>query len=77
MSKDNLIKLTCKELGLTQKELAERLGSHLTTIQKWASADDLPLSAKKSLELILENHYLKQKVEKIETIIKLLNELKT
>lgn len=73
---ENIVKQTCKELDITQKELAERLGSHLTTIQKWAGADEMPLSAQKSLELVLENHRLKQKVDKIQTIIKLINELK-
>lgn len=33
---DNLIKKTCKELGLTQKELAERMGIAENTISQWA-----------------------------------------
>lgn len=72
----NIVKRVCLELGITQKELAEELGSHLTTVQKWASSDDIPKMATKSLELLLENKKLKSKVEKIETVLKLLDELK-
>jgi len=79
MNKDkelNIVKKTCKELGVTQKELADMLGSHLTTVQKWASNNDIPKMALKSIELLLENNYLKSKVNKIETILKLIDELK-
>ena len=34
---ENLVKKTCRELGITQKELAERIGTHDTTIAKWIS----------------------------------------
>lgn len=74
--KENIVKKVCAELGITQKELAEELGSHLTTVQKWVSSDDIPKMATKSLELLLENKKLKSKVEKIEIILKLLDELK-
>lgn len=73
---NNIVKKVCAELGITQKELAEELGSHLTTVQKWVSSDDIPKMATKSLELLLENKKLKSKVEKIETVLKLLDELK-
>lgn len=73
--KENIVKKVCAELNITQKELAEELGSHLTTVQKWASGD-IPKMAIKSLELLLENKELKSKVEKIETVLRLLDELK-
>ncbi|ECL8708071.1 helix-turn-helix transcriptional regulator, partial [Campylobacter coli] len=58
--KENIVKEVCKELNITQKELSEILGVHLTTIQKWVANDnDLPLQVKKSLNLVLENHHLK------------------
>ena len=73
---ENIVKRVCKELGITQRELAERLGVHITAVQKWvANANELPLQTQKVLELVLENHHLKTKVEKIEKIISLFNEL--
>lgn len=33
---ENLIKKTCKELGLTQKELAEQMGIAENTISQWS-----------------------------------------
>jgi len=62
MDDENIVKRTCKELGITQKELAEKLGTHLTTVQKWVSSNELPNSAKKSIELLLENKQLKEQV---------------
>lgn len=73
---ENIVKKVCAELGITQRELAERLGVHITAVQKWvANANELPLQTQKVLELVLENHHLKTKVEKIEKIISLFNEL--
>lgn len=73
---ENIVKKVCAELGITQRELAERLGVHITAVQKWvANANELPLQTQKVLELVLENHRLKTKVEKIEKIISLFNEL--
>lgn len=74
---ENIVKKVCKELNITQRELAERLGVHLVSVQKWvANADDLPLQTQKVLELVLENHHLKSKVQKIEQILTLIDELK-
>ncbi|ANE32867.1 transcriptional regulator [Campylobacter hyointestinalis] len=78
MSEDeNIVKRVCRELGITQRELSEILGVHLVSVQKWvANANDLPLQTQKSLNLVLENHHLKNKVDKINTILKLIDEIK-
>jgi len=34
---ENLVKKTCRELGITQKELAERIGVSKQTIYDWSS----------------------------------------
>jgi len=61
---DNIVKTTCKELGITQKELAERLEVPQPTISRWASStDDIPRMAQKYLELLLETKDLKEKFE--------------
>ena len=48
----DLIKSTCKELGITQKELAEYISVHEETISKWArGVVEIPKWAVKTLEL--------------------------
>ena len=78
MSDKNIVKKVCAELEITQKELAVKLGVHITAVQKWvANAQNLPLQTQKTLELVLENHILKQKTEKIDQILRLIDELKS
>lgn len=78
MSDKNIVKKVCAELKITQKELAVKLGVHITAVQKWvANAQNLPLQTQKTLELVLENHKLKQKTEKIDQILRLIDELKS
>ena len=78
MSDKNIVKKVCAELEITQKELAVKLGVHITAVQKWvANAQNLPLQTQKTPELVLENHKLKQKTEKIDQILRLIDELKS
>ena len=78
MSDKNIVKKVCAELEITQKELAVKLGVHITAVQKWVvNAQNLPLQTQKTLELVLENHKLKQKTEKIDQILRLIDELKS
>ena len=37
MEQENLVKKTCKELGITQKELAERIGVNKNSVSDWAN----------------------------------------
>ena len=74
MHEENIVKKTCKELGITQKELAEKLGIHLTTVQKWVSSNEFPLNAEKTIKLIKENKLLKLKLEKFKTAFTLIEE---
>ena len=74
MENENIVKQTCKELGVTQKELAELLGIHLTTVQKWVQANEFPISAKKSIDLLHENSTLKNKLLKFQTAFDLIDE---
>ena len=47
---ENLVKKTCKELGITQKELAERIGVSNNTVSSWKN-DKQPMP-KWSLKLL-------------------------
>lgn len=42
MSENNIVKRVCKELGVTQKELAEKIGVAEQTVRGWSSGKELP-----------------------------------
>ena len=67
MKEENIVKKVCKELGITQKELAEMLDIPAGTVSRWASTDEIPKTAKVALECMLE---LKECREKLEAIKK-------
>ncbi len=49
----NIVKETAKELGMTQKQLAEYIGVHEDTVSKWSrGAIDTPAWALKMFELL-------------------------
>ena len=71
---DNIVKKTCKELGITQKELAERLDVPQPTISRWASGNEIPRMAEKYLELLIEVKDLKEKFKILKQAHKILSE---
>ncbi|PLY04898.1 MAG: XRE family transcriptional regulator [Arcobacter sp.] len=49
----NIIKETVKELGMTQKQLAEHIGVHEETVSKWSRGIvETPVWALKMFELL-------------------------
>lgn len=70
--KDNIVKRVCAELGITQRELAERMDIPESTIARWKSGD-IPRLAELYLNALLENIDLKTKLQ----IIKKANEIIT
>lgn len=42
---ENIVKKVCKELNITQKELAEMLDVPQGTVNRWASSNDIPKMA--------------------------------
>lgn len=62
MEKENIVKQTCKELGITQKELSEILDVPQSTISGWATTN-IPKMAELSLNLLIENKQLKGKLD--------------
>jgi transcriptional regulator with XRE-family HTH domain len=76
VSENNIVKRVCKELGVTQKELAEVIGVSEGTVNRWASKpEEITVQANNTFNLILENIELKQKIVKYEDFFKLLSEL--
>ena len=68
MNKDNIVKNVCNDLSITQKELAELIGANEGTVRNWSSSNELPLWAKKSIEMLRE---IKEAKEVKETVQKL------
>jgi len=55
MSKSNVIKSICKELNITQKNLAEILEVPEGTISSWAVKNEIPRLGKKAIEFYILN----------------------
>ena len=72
---ENIVKRTCKELGLTQKELAERLDVPQPTMARWATSE-VPDQSKKLLELFVENTKLKKDLKDTAKALKILDKIK-
>ena|GEM_PF-3219990 len=65
-SEENLVKKTCKELGVTQKELAEMLGVSQDTVSNWTKG-----KPKKIIEVLLESLVYRKKFQEVFQIIDL------
>lgn len=61
---ENIVKRVCKELNITQRELAERVDIPESTVARWKGGD-LPRLAELYLNALLENIELKSKLEAI------------
>ncbi len=72
--KDNIVKKVCKELGITQKELAERMGVNEGTVRNWSSRGEIPEWADKFINLMLENRKYKEIYETLKKLLKLANQ---
>jgi len=72
---ENIVKATCRELGITQKELAERLDVPQPTMARWAT-NEVPEQSKKLLELFVENTKLKQDLSDTAKALKILDKVK-
>jgi DNA-binding XRE family transcriptional regulator len=57
---ENIVKKVCKELGITQKELAEIIGVKEVTINKWSASGEISPQGIKTLEILEENIKLKK-----------------
>lgn len=66
---DNIVKNACKELGITQKELADKLGVSKPSVERWAQGET-PEQAVNQINLLLENTSLKKELEELKNAIK-------
>lgn len=72
---DNIVKRVCKELGITQRELAEILKVNEGTVRQWSSKGEVMPNVEVTLNLLLENHKLKMRIDKIKGFAELIQEL--
>lgn len=72
----NPVKRICKILDLKQKELAEALHVSDVTVNRWASKNiEVPAPMLRTFDILEENKILKEKVAKVDLILKTLSEL--
>jgi transcriptional regulator with XRE-family HTH domain len=68
MSEDlNIIKRTCKDLGLTYAQLAEQIGYGENSVSN-ASRGEVSKAMQKAIELYLQTLEQKKELEKLETL---------
>ena len=65
---DNLIKKTCKELGLTYRELGEKIGYSESAINNASRQESLSEPLTRAIELYLENQKLKEQLQDFHTL---------
>ena len=74
MNEENIVKKVCKELGVTQKELAEQLGVSPASVSDWAKGN-IPKMTELALKLLVENKELKEKLNVFKEAHKIASEL--
>ncbi len=73
-SKTNIVKEICKELNITQKNLAEILEVPEGTVSSWAVKNEIPRLGKKAIEFYMQNTKNQKIVDSYRSFIELLND---
>lgn len=58
----NIVKKVCAELGITQKELAEKLGIKEQSLRNMTSSNKITEQVEKTINLLIENNELKKQL---------------
>ncbi len=66
--------LVCNTLGISKEELANEFGISVLTMAGWSK--NMPKPVELALKLMLENHELKQKLNKIYEVHEMVASLK-
>ncbi|MFX4252026.1 helix-turn-helix domain-containing protein [Aliarcobacter butzleri] len=59
---ENIVKRVCAELGITQKELAEKLGIKEQSLRNMTSSNKITEQVEKTINLLIENNELKKQL---------------
>jgi transcriptional regulator with XRE-family HTH domain len=68
-TEENLVKKTCRELGITQKELAKLTGFKEQTIRNWSSKGEMPDYSKNYFYLLLKHNKQEKAIEQFSNFI--------
>ena len=71
-AKSNVVKDICKELNITQKNLAEILEVPEGTISSWAVKNEIPRLGKKAIEFYIQNSRNQKIVDSYKNFVDLL-----
>lgn len=74
-AEDNIVKRVCKELNITQRELAERMKVNEVTVRQWSSKGEVMPNVEATLNLLLENHRLKAQLKDLKSFAELIKSL--
>ena len=69
---ENLVKKTCRELGITQKELAEKLDVPLGTINRWSYTQHIPEQHIIFMKLLVDYRLMQNKLQEMENFLQFL-----
>jgi hypothetical protein len=72
MAEENIVKQTCKELGITYKQLGEAIGYSEDAIKKVAQTGELSKPMQKAIELLTKNIRLEKQANEISQLKELL-----
>lgn len=61
-NESNIVKKVCAELGITQKELAEKLGIKEQSLRNMTSSNKITEQVEKTINLLIENNELKKQL---------------
>lgn len=61
--KQNIVKRVCKELGITQRELADRIGMSADSLRTLSAKGQISMQTEAAINLVLENENLKRELE--------------
>jgi transcriptional regulator with XRE-family HTH domain len=73
---ENLVKKTCRELGITQKELAEKTGIAEQTIRNWSAGQKIPIWAYNYFNILNEFYNYKLTIDLFQQFNQKLSTLK-
>jgi transcriptional regulator with XRE-family HTH domain len=67
-SEENLVKKTCRELGITQKELAEKIGVTPQALSRWSRGSTIPKNIEVLLGTMMELSKFKKAIPQLKDI---------
>ena len=68
MTNENIVKKVCAELGITQRELAERIGMSADSLNVAVSNNKISKVTEAAVNLVLEVETLKKELSKYENL---------